>query len=333
MRFLITGTAGFIGFHLARRLLSDGHVVHGVDALTPYYDPALKRARHQILQDSSAFTPHIFALEDEAKLRRTAVAAEADVIVHLAAQAGVRYSLENPRAYIDSNLVGTFNVLEISRGLPPRHVIFASTSSVYGMDSHAPFRETSAAAHPVSLYAATKRGAEVVSHSYAHLWNVPTTVVRFFTVYGPWGRPDMALFSFVAAILDGLPIDIYGGGRMTRDFTYIDDVVESLVRLIPAVPVANKPVADSDTLSPSAPWRVVNIGNGAPIDLMEFVAAIERHLGQKAKLKFLPMQPGDVANTAADTQLLAKLTGYQPATSIDAGIKAFVDWYRMYKRL
>jgi len=331
MRFLITGTAGFIGFHLARRLLSDGHVVHGVDALTPYYDPALKRARHQILQDSSAFTPHIFALEDEAKLRRTAVAAEADVIVHLAAQAGVRYSLENPRAYIDSNLVGTFNVLEISRGLPPRHVIFASTSSVYGMDSHAPFRETSAAAHPVSLYAATKRGAEVVSHSYAHLWNVPTTVVRFFTVYGPWGRPDMAYFKFVRAMLRDEPIEVYGHGQMSRDFTYVDDLIEGVVRLIPCVPETGLRVGgELDSISPVAPHRIVNIGGGKPVALLDFIAAAEKSLGVKAKRNYLDMQPGDVPITFAAADLLEQLTGYKPSTPIQPGVDAFVAWYRRH---
>lgn len=331
MRFLITGTAGFIGFHLARRLLADGHIVHGVDGLTPYYDPALKQARHHILEESVAFTPHIVMLEDRDRLAEAARAAAPDVIVHLAAQAGVRYSLENPRAYIDANLAGTFNVLEIVRASPVRHLILGSTSSVYGMDSESPFGERGPADHPVSLYAATKKSTELMAHSYSHLFKIPITATRFFTVYGPWGRPDMALFSFVAAILEGRPINVYGEGQMTRDFTFIDDLVEALVRLIGVVPAVGSPVA-GDSLSPIAPWRVVNIGNGAPVKLMDFVAAIEKHVGKKAIINMMPMQPGDVTDTHADTGLLNRLTGYRPRTSIDDGVKAFVAWYRSYHR-
>ena len=268
-------------------------------------------------------------------LRLAATAAQPETIVHLAAQAGVRYSLENPRAYLDANLVGSFNLLELARELAPRHFVFASTSSIYGLDTPSPFRESSVADHPVSIYAATKKSAETLSHAYAHLWKIPTTTVRFFTVYGPWGRPDMALFSFVAAILDGRPIDIYGEGRMSRDFTYVDDVddvVEALVRLIDVVPGEGAATVENDTLSPVAPWRVVNIGNGSPVGLMDFVAAIERHLGREARLNFLPMQPGDVTDTAADASLLAKLTGFRPRTPIDEGVKAFIEWYRSYNR-
>ena len=330
MRFLITGSAGFIGFHLARRLLADGHVVHGVDGFTRYYDPALKQARHDILASHEAFTPHVVMLEDEEALRRAAAIAEPEVIVHLAAQAGVRYSLENPRAYIDANLVGSFNVLEIAREIAPRHLVLGSTSSVYGMDTPSPSHPSSAADHPVSLYAASKRSAEMLSHSYAHLWKIPTTTARFFTVYGPWGRPDMALFTFVSAILEGRPIDVYGEGRMTRDFTYVADVVEALVRLVDIVPAGGTPAVEDDTLSPVAPWRVVNIGGGAPVGLMEFIAAVERHLGRKAILKMLPLQPGDVVDTAADTALLHRLTGFCPCTSVDDGVKAFVEWHRSY---
>jgi len=330
MRFLITGTAGFIGFHLARRLLADGHIVHGVDGLTPYYDPALKQARHHILEESVAFTPHIVMLEDRERLEEAARASSPDVIVHLAAQAGVRYSLQHPRAYIDANLAGTFNVLEIARALSVRHLILGSTSSIYGMDSSSPFRELGPADHPVSLYAATKKATELMAHSYAHLWKIPTTATRFFTVYGPWGRPDMALFSFVAAILEGRPIDVYGEGRMTRDFTFIDDLVEALVRLIDVVP-AEAPVG-GDSLSPIAPFRVVNIGNGAPVKLMDFVAAIEKHVGRKAIVNMKPMQPGDVTDTHADTTLLHRLTGFRPKTSIDDGVNAFVKWYLAYHR-
>jgi UDP-glucuronate 4-epimerase len=330
MRFLITGTAGFIGFHLARRLLADGHVVHGVDGFTPYYDPALKEARHHILEESVAFTPHVAMLEDRERLEEAARASAPDVIVHLAAQAGVRYSLEHPGVYIDANLAGTFHVLEIARALSVRHLILGSTSSIYGMDSSSPFSELGPADHPVSLYAATKKATELMAHSYAHLWKIPTTATRFFTVYGPWGRPDMALFSFVAAILEGRTIDVYGQGRMTRDFTFIDDLVEALVRLIGVVPAA-APV-DGDSLSPIAPFRVVNIGNGAPVKLMDFVAAIEKHVGRKAIINMMPMQPGDVTDTHADTTLLHRLTGFRPKTSIDDGVKAFVKWYLAYHR-
>ena len=332
MRFLITGSAGFIGFHLARRLLADGHIVHGVDGLTPYYDPVLKRARHEILQKSDAFTAHILMLEDEARLNEAAKAAKPDVIVHLAAQAGVRYGLENPRAYIDANVVGTFNILEIAREHSVRHLVLGSTSSIYGLDSVSPFGEQESVDHPVSFYAATKKSAEQISHAYSHLWKIPTTAARFFTVYGPWGRPDMALFSFVAAILDGHPINIYGEGKMTRDFTFIDDLIESLVRLIDVVPVAGGLAIPGDSLSPVAPWRIVNIGRGEPLGLMDFVAAIEKQLGKKAIINMKPMQPGDVVDTNAKTDLLDRLIGYRPSTSIDVGIGAFVDWYKSYSR-
>jgi UDP-glucuronate 4-epimerase len=304
--------------------------VHGVDGLTPYYDPALKQARHHILEESVAFTPHIVMLEDRERLEEAASASAPDVIVHLAAQAGVRYSLEHPRAYIDANLAGTFNVLEIARAVSVRHLILGSTSSIYGMDSLSPFSELGPADHPVSLYAATKKATDLMAHSYAHLWKIPTTATRFFTVYGPWGRPDMALFSFVAAILEGRPIDVYGQGRMTRDFTFIDDLTEALVRLIGVVPAEAQ--VEGDSLSPIAPFRVVNIGNGAPVKLMDFVAAIEKHVGRKAIINMMPMQPGDVTDTHADTTLLHRLTGFRPKTSIDDGVKAFVKWYLAYHR-
>jgi UDP-glucuronate 4-epimerase len=334
MRFLITGTAGFIGFHLARRLLADGHVVHGVDGLTPYYDPALKQARHHILEESVAFTPHIVMLEDQERLEEAASASAPDVIVHLAAQAGVRYSLEHPRAYIDANLAGTFNVLEIARAVSVRHLILGSTSSIYGMDSLSPFSELGPADHPVSLYAATKKATELMAHSYAHLWKIPTTATRFFTVYGPWGRPDMALFKFVDAIENGRPIELYGEGRMSRDFTYVDDLIEAMVRLVPCVPGSSafgEPVP-GDSLSPAAPFRVVNVGRGAPVELLDFVEAIEAALGRKAKRNLLPMQPGDVPATFANADLLERLTGYRPATNVAEGVGKFVEWYRGHYR-
>ena len=333
MRFLITGTAGFIGFHLARRLLADGHAVVGIDGLTPYYDVALKKARHAELAHAKAFTAYVAMLEDADKLAAIYTAAKPDVVIHLAAQAGVRYSLENPCAYIDANLVGTFNVLERLRAAPPKHFLFASTSSIYGANPP-PVAETDRADYPLSLYAASKKAGELMAHAYAHLWNIPTTGIRFFTVYGPWGRPDMALFRFVAAMLKDEAIEIYGQGRMSRDFTYVDDLVEAIVRLVPVVPRRADPDTDApDFASPSAPFRVVNVGRGAPVGLLDFVAAIEHKLGKKAKRKLLPMQPGDVPATHARADLLERLTGYRPQTPVDAGVAAFVDWYRGYYKV
>ena len=329
MKFLITGTAGFIGFHLARRLLDEGHEVEGVDGFTPYYDVSLKHARHQVLKEQDGFRETILMLEDGEALARSAANFAPDIVVHLAAQAGVRYSIQNPRAYIDSNLIGTFNLLEVARDLGLRHLLIASTSSVYGDNPEVPFRESDRAANPLSLYAATKGATELMSHAYSHLWRMPTTVFRFFTVYGPWGRPDMALFKFVDAILDDRPIEVFNEGELQRDFTYIDDLIEAVRRLIDSPPVLGRP-ATNDTLSPTAPWRVVNIGRGEPVNLMEFIAATERVLGKKAKLKFLPMQAGDVHRTFADSGLLETLTGFRPSTSIEAGVAAFCDWRQKF---
>ena len=333
MRFLITGTAGFIGFHLARRLLAEGHVVIGYDAMTDYYDLRLKRARVAELTTSNRFTAIEARLEDMEALDRAADLAAPDVIVHLAGQAGVRYSIENPRAYVESNLVGSFNLLEVAKRMRPRHTLLASTSSVYGANSAMPFGETDRADWPMTLYAATKKSMETMAHSHAHLFDLPTTCFRFFTVYGPWGRPDMALFKFVEAILAGRPIEIYGEGAMRRDFTYIDDLIDAIVRLVDVVPERGNPVAAdgvTDTLSPVAPWRVVNIAGGQPVGLMEFVEAIEAALGRPAEKILLPMQPGDVRETHADHRLLEALTGHRPATPVGVGVPAFVDWYRAY---
>ncbi|RAX42906.1 NAD-dependent epimerase [Rhizobium tropici] len=331
MRYLITGTAGFIGFHLARRLLDEGHFVVGFDGMTPYYDVRLKEKRTAILARSNGFKAVTGMLEDKAALDHAAELAEPDVIVHLAAQAGVRYSLENPRSYVDSNLVGSFNILELARNLQPKHLLLASTSSVYGANEKIPFAESDKADEQMTIYAATKKSMELMAHSYAHLFHVPTTAFRFFTVYGPWGRPDMALFKFVDAIKNDRPIEIYGEGKMSRDFTYIDDLVEGIVRLIGVVPSEeNRVVSDAviDTLSKNAPFRVVNIGGGQPVGLMSFVETIETMLGKKAIRKMLPMQPGDVHNTYAVPDLLIALTGFKPQIEVDEGVRRFVEWYQ-----
>lgn len=327
MRFLITGTAGFIGFHLARRMLADGHEVQGIDALTPYYDVELKKRRHAILSGSNRFTAHVAHLEDSELIAEIHGAAKPDVVVHLAAQAGVRYSLENPQAYVRSNVDGTFNLLEIMRPAPPKHFIFASTSSVYGANRVMPFRENDRADHPLTLYAATKKAGELMAHSYAHLFNIPTTALRFFTVYGPWGRPDMALFKFAKLMLEGKPIEVYGEGKMSRDFTFVEDLVEAIVRLVDVVPGTAPPV-EGDTLSHAAPFRLVNIGGGKPSPLMDYIAELEKALGKQADKQFLPMQDGDVPDTTASPDLLERLTGYKPETPISVGVPAFVGWFR-----
>ena len=331
MRCLVTGTAGFVGFHLARRLIADGHEVIGVDGMTPYYDVRLKENRVALLERHNAFQNHRCMLEDEASLARIFREARPELVVHLAAQAGVRYSLENPRAYIDSNVTGSFNVIELCRELRPRHLVMASTSSAYGASATFPLVETGSTDHPLTIYAATKKSMETMAHSYAHLWDIPTTIFRFFTAYGPWGRPDMALFRFVEAILAGRPIDIYNHGRMERDFTYIDDLVEGIVRLCATVPVRGAArVAATDSRSPVAPYRIVNIGGGHPVSLMRFVEAIEEALGRKAQRNYMDMQPGDVPRTEASTELLEALIGFRPTTPIETGVAEFVRWYRDY---
>lgn len=328
-RALVTGSAGFIGFHLCRRLLADGWAVTGLDGMTAYYDVTLKQRRHQMLMQSPGFraveglveTPDLVASLME----------NADAVIHLAAQAGVRYSIDAPRSYVTANLIGTHEVLEAARHARPAHLLMASTSSVYGANTAMPYAETHAADHPMSFYAATKKANEAMAHSYAHLYAIPTTMFRFFTVYGPWGRPDMALFKFVKAILAGEPIDIYNQGDMRRDFTYVDDLVEGITRLIDVPPTTS--AGPMDSLSPVAPWRVVNIGNGAPVGLMDFVKAVEDALGMPAQKRLLPMQPGDVPATWADASLIEALTGPLPRTDIRDGVLHFVDWYRSYYRV
>ena len=331
-KILITGTAGFIGFHLARLLLAEGFRVHGYDGMSDYYDIRLKQRRHQILLQNPQFTATEALLEDHATLDRIADDFQPEVIVHLAAQAGVRYSLENPRAYLDSNVIGSFNVLEVARRLKVQHLLMASTSSVYGANEEMPFAETQKADTQLTIYAATKKASESMGHAYAHLWSIPTTMFRFFTVYGPWGRPDMALFKFVEAILQDRPIEVYNHGEMFRDFTYVADLVQAIRLLIdtsPPLPRTAEPIA-GDTLSPVAPWRVVNIGNSDKVKLLDFVDAIEQALGRKAQRTYLPMQAGDVPATWADASLLRALTGYAPKTDVKDGIAAFVAWYREY---
>lgn len=331
--FFITGTAGFIGFHLARRLLMLGHGVTGYDAMTEYYDPALKRRRNAILEEFSGYGFVEAALENRDALMRAAERRRPDIIIHLAAQAGVRYSIEAPEAYISSNLTGSWAVLELARALRPRHLLMASTSSVYGANAKLPFEETDRADEPMSLYAATKKGLEAMAHSYAHLFDIPSTIFRFFTVYGPWGRPDMALFKFTSAILEGRPIDVYGNGQMGRDFTYIDDLVEAVIRLVDAVPAKGGALPGNgatDSLSAVAPYRVVNIAGGRRIKLIDFIRTIENATGKQARLNMLPMQLGDAPETFANPALLQALTGFIPETPLEDGIAAFVRWYLDY---
>lgn len=332
-RVLITGTAGFIGFHLAKLLLQEGFIVHGVDAMTDYYDVNLKRRRHQMLLQSPGFSATECWIEDMDRLSQVAREFQPDVIVHLAAQAGVRFSLENPRAYLDSNIVGTFNIMEIAKELEVEHLLMASTSSVYGANEDMPFSEADKCDTPLTFYAATKKANESMAHSYAHLWSLPTTMFRFFSVYGPWGRPDLALFKFVDAILDGRPIDIYNHGDMYRDFTYVEDLVRGIRLLIDAVPPrVESPIEieEWDSLSPVAPYRIVNIGNSEKVRLLDFIDAIEDELGRKAERNYMGMQKGDVPASWADASILKNLTGYQPRTDVRDGIAKFVAWFRNY---
>lgn len=332
-KILVTGTAGFIGFHLARLLLAEGFVVHGYDGMTDYYDVRLKERRHAMLLQNGQFTATEGLLEDQTLFDGVADRFKPDMIVHLAGQAGVRYSLENPRAYLDANVIGTFNVMEAARRLKVQHLLMASTSSVYGGNEEMPFVETEKADLQLTIYAATKKANESMGHAYAHLHDLPTTMFRFFTVYGPWGRPDLALYKFVDAILDGRPIDIYNHGEMYRDFTYVDDLVRGirlLMDAIPQRPASAEDIPAGDSLSPVAPFRVVNIGNSDKVRLLDFVEAIEECLGKTAIRNYMPMQAGDVPATWANAELLQTLTGYRPRTDVRDGIAQFVAWFRDY---
>ena len=328
-RAFITGSAGFIGFHLAQVLLRHGWQVHGYDGMTDYYDVALKRRRHAILLQTPGFHATEALLEDADTLSAAVAAAAPDVIVHLAAQAGVRYSIDNPRAYLDTNITGTFNLMEAALAVRPAHLLMASTSSVYGANTQMPYAEDHKADTPMSFYAATKKANEAMAHAWAHIHDLPITMFRFFTVYGPWGRPDMALFKFTDAILKGDPIDVYNHGDMWRDFTYVTDLVDGIRLLIDAVPGTGDPVP-GDSLSPVAPWRVVNIGNSTKVRLEDFIDAIGRATGCDVLRNHMDMQPGDVPATWADASLLRALTGYAPETDIDTGVAQFVAWFRDY---
>jgi len=323
----ITGTAGFIGFHLAQHLLREGWAVHGYDGMTDYYDVTLKQRRHAILRENDRFTATEALLEDAATLGAAVDSAQPEVIVHLAAQAGVRYSIENPRAYLEANIVGTFNLMEAALAVRPKHLMMASTSSVYEANTEMPYAEGDKADTQMSFYAATKKANEAMAHSWAHIHGLPTTMFRFFTVYGPWGRPDMALFKFTKAILNGDPIDVYNHGKMWRDFTYVGDLVRGIALLIDAVP-GKHAAGDGDRMSPVAPFRVVNIGNSSKVRLEDFIDAIEVATGKKATRNYMDMQPGDVPATWANATLLRDLTGYAPQTDLRDGVARFVEWYR-----
>jgi UDP-glucuronate 4-epimerase len=334
-KILVTGAAGFIGFHVSKRLLQDGETVVGLDSISDYYDVKLKHDRLSRLKGQPSFTFIKLGLENRKKIQALFKKERFDVVVNLAAQAGVRYSLENPYSYIDSNLVGFENILEACRHNGVKHLVYASSSSVYGANTAMPFSVHDNVDHPLSLYAATKKANELMAHTYSNLFNLPTTGLRFFTVYGPWGRPDMALFKFTRAILKGQPIEVYNYGKMKRDFTYVDDIVEGIVRVMKKLPRPNPSWTGKkpDPGTSFAPYRVYNIGNNNPVELNRFIAVIEKCLGKKAAKKLLPMQPGDVPATYADVDDLMKDVGFKPATSIEDGIASFVKWYREYYKV
>lgn len=331
MKFLVTGAAGFIGFHVSKRLLNDGHQVVGIDNINDYYDVKLKESRLEQLE-SPSFTFYKLDLADRDGMAKLFETEQFERVIHLAAQAGVRYSLENPYVYADSNLTGYLNILEGCRHNKVQHLLYASSSSVYGLNRKMPFSTDDSVDHPVSLYAATKKANELMAHTYSHLYSIPTTGLRFFTVYGPWGRPDMALFKFTKAMLEGKSIDVYNYGKMKRDFTYIDDIVEAIVRIQDVIPQPDPEwtVEEGSPATSSAPYRVYNIGNSSPVELMDYINALEQALGLEAKKNMMPIQPGDVLNTSAETQALYKTIGFKPETPVQQGVKNFVDWYKEY---
>ncbi len=332
MKYLVTGAAGFIGFHLIKKLIQQGETVVGIDNLNDYYDVSLKESRLNILNKLNNFSFSLVDLADRKKMASLFETEKFDKVIHLAAQAGVRYSLVNPFSYADSNLTGFLTILEGCRHNNIKHLVYASSSSVYGLNDELPFSPHDQANHPVSLYAATKKANELMAHSYSHLYGIPTTGLRFFTVYGPWGRPDMALFKFTKAIINDEPIDIYNNGQMRRDFTYVEDIIEGVARIADVIPtpLQDWKVSIGTPANSSAPYKVYNIGNGSPVNLMDYISALEAQLGKTADKNMLPMQPGDVYTTWADTEDLFKATGYKPQTSVDEGVKQFVDWYKNY---
>jgi len=331
MKIFITGSSGFIGFHLSKKLLDKGHNVHGFDSMNNYYDVKLKKTRYQILNKYKKFTFIKGKIENQKTLSKAILKFKPKIIVHLAAQAGVRYSIEKPRVYLDSNIIGTYNIIELAKKVNVKHLLIASSSSVYGANKKLPFREIDKTETQLSIYAATKKSTESIAHSYSNIWKIPITMLRFFTVYGPWGRPDMALFKFTKGIINKKKIDIYNQGKMYRDFTYIDDIVEGIIALLNKAPnLKQLGKIKNDSLSPVAPFRILNIGNTHKVYLLDFINALEKELKTKAIRNYMPMQKGDVQITLSDTTLLKKLTGYNPKTNYKVGIKNFLNWYSFY---
>ena len=330
MKIFITGSSGFIGFHLSRKLLDKGHSVYGFDSMNSYYDIKIKKDRYKILNKYKKFSFKKSKLENQKILSKSILEFKPQIIIHLAAQAGVRYSIENPRVYLDTNIIGTYNIIELAKEINIKHLIIASSSSVYGANKNLPFKEIDKTETQLSIYAATKKSTESIAHSCSNIWKVPITMLRFFTVYGPWGRPDMALFIFTKNILEGKKIDLFNFGNHIRDFTYIDDIIEPILRLINKPPKNNNKTRTNDPSESSAPFKIYNIGNNNPKKLMEFVKAIESKLNKKAKINLKPLQKGDVYETYADTNKLLQATRYKSKTDIDKGIGNFIDWFRSY---
>ena len=331
MKIIVTGSSGFIGFHVSKKLLESGKKVHGVDSMNNYYDVNLKKARLSILKKYKNFSFSKAKIENKKNLDKAFKKFKPVVVIHLAAQAGVRYSIEKPRVYLDSNITGTYNIIEISKKLNVKHLIMASSSSVYGANKKIPFKEVDKTETQMSIYAATKKSNESMAHAYSNIWKFPITMVRFFTVYGPWGRPDMALFKFTKGILNNKKIDVYNNGKMYRDFTYIDDVINGMILLINKIAKINKNIKyQNDSLSKVAPFRILNIGNTKKVYLLDFLKQIEKELGRKAIRNYMPLQKGDVKQTLSNSRLLKRITGYYPRTNYKLGIKKFVDWYKKY---
>ena len=335
MKIFVTGSSGFIGFHLSKKLLEKGYNVHGFDSMNNYYDVKIKKTRLKILKEYKRFSFTKNKLENKKILSSSILKFKPKVIIHLAAQAGVRYSIENPRAYMDSNITGTYNIIELAKKINIKHLLIASSSSVYGANKKLPFRETDKTETQLSIYAATKKSTESIAHSYSNIWKTPITMLRFFTVYGPWGRPDMALFKFTKAILEEKPIDVFNHGKHTRDFTYIDDIVGGILKTLDQAASINFDWNGNqpDPATSNAPWRIYNIGNSKPVQLMDYIDALEKSLGKKAKINFLPLQPGDVADTYADVNNLQKKFNYKPSTTIVNGVSNFIEWYKSYYKI